>query len=162
MKRLILMRHAKSDWSFDQPDHDRPLNARGERSARALGAWLRQYNYVPQAALVSSATRTQQTWAGLDLPITPIVDRGLYHAEPAAMLTALQSVPEDVVLMLGHNPGIALLAHMLVEDPPAHDRFDDYPTGATLVVDFVASSWENAGGKAGVPVAFVVARDLTD
>ena len=41
MKRLILMRHAKSDWSTGGADHQRPLNKRGRNSAKALGDWLR-------------------------------------------------------------------------------------------------------------------------
>ena len=62
-RRLILTRHAKSDW--DDPllaDHDRPLNARGRRSARLLGDWLASRGYEPEEVLCSTAARCRQTW----------------------------------------------------------------------------------------------------
>jgi phosphohistidine phosphatase len=60
--RLILSRHAKSGWDDpDLSDHDRPLNARGRGDAPKVGAWLRAKGYLPDAALVSSARRTQET-----------------------------------------------------------------------------------------------------
>ena len=59
MLRLILMRHAKSDWShLDLSDHDRPLNNRGKASAAALGDWLRVKSYLPDQVLSSTAART--------------------------------------------------------------------------------------------------------
>ena len=60
-RRLILMRHAKSSW--DNPfaeDHQRPLNGRGKRSAKAIGEWLRAQGYLPDQILSSSATRTRE------------------------------------------------------------------------------------------------------
>ena len=69
MKRLILMRHAKSDWGDPMlPDHDRPLNKRGRRAASALGHWMREAGLRPDQILCSSATRTQETCARLALP----------------------------------------------------------------------------------------------
>ena len=79
MRRLILMRHAKSSWADPgQRDFDRPLNARGVRSAPLLGAWLRERGHVPDAALVSTARRTRETWAGLGLDDVP--DDNLFNA----------------------------------------------------------------------------------
>ena len=63
-RRLILTRHAKSDW--DDPmldDHDRPLNKRGQRSAAELGEWLHSRGYEPDEVLCSTALRTRETWA---------------------------------------------------------------------------------------------------
>lgn len=66
MKRLILMRHAKSSWADPgQPDHDRPLNDRGIDAAARVGKWLRARGYRPDQALVSTVARAQQTWAGV-------------------------------------------------------------------------------------------------
>ena len=59
IRRLILTRHAKSDWDDPSlPDQERPLNARGRRSARALGDWLASRGYDPEEVLCSSARRT--------------------------------------------------------------------------------------------------------
>ncbi|SDL21952.1 SixA phosphatase family protein [Paracoccus chinensis] len=145
--RLILTRHAKSDWDDPTlPDHDRPLNGRGRRSARALGDWLASRGYDPEEVLCSSALRTRQTWDCVaqavfetrpDLRIEP----ALYHAAPETMLQVLKTATVPTVMMIGHNPGIAAFAAMLPARPPLDPQFRSYPTAATLVVDFQADSW---------------------
>lgn len=163
MLRLILMRHAKSDWRHTQlSDHDRPLNTRGQASAQALGAWLRAKGYLPDQVLSSSATRTEQTLLGLGVPDgAPVtLTRALYLAEADEMLAELRTASACSVLMLGHNPGIAELARRLVADPVDHIRFHDYPTGATVVVDFDAKHWNDIGWHQGQPIDFVIPREL--
>jgi phosphohistidine phosphatase len=162
MKTLILMRHAKSDWSLSEPDHDRPLNARGIRSARALGEWLRQNGLAPDTALVSDARRTRETFGLLALDTPVHFEPRLYLAEPETMLDLLRRATGDTVLMIGHNPGICALAHALAAEEPAHDRWDDFPTGATLVVRFDIDSWSRTGSRSGAVQGFVVPRSLTE
>ena len=163
MRRLILMRHAKSDWSAGYPDHDRPLNKRGRRSADAMGHWLRETGYLPDQVLCSTAQRTRETLQRLRLGTDTGVSfhHGLYLAEATRMLKVLQQADGRCVLVLGHNHGIADMAHNLVSARPVHDRFDDYPTAATLVCDFKGDSWKKTGWHEGQPVAFVVPRELT-
>ena len=162
-RRLILMRHAKSSWGDPtQPDHARPLNGRGQRSATALGDWLRARGYMPDQVLSSSSVRTRETCDRLGLDAPAQFSDALYHASPATMLKALRAATGQTVLMLGHNPGIAAFADALVATPPAHDRFDDYPTGATLIADFVITEWDELAPGAGQTVDFIVPRDLTD
>ena len=146
--RLILTRHAKSDWDDPAlPDHDRPLNGRGRRSARALGDWLASRGYDPEEVLCSSALRTRQTWDCVsqavfetrpDLRIEP----ALYHAAPETLLPVLRTATVSTVMMIGHNPGIAAFAAMLPAHAPLDPQFRSYPTTATLVVDFQADNWE--------------------
>ncbi len=76
------------------------------------------------------------------------------------MLGLLQHAKGKCVLMLGHNHGIADLAGRIVRQEPDHPRFDDYPTGATLVADFDASRWNDIGWHQGQPIAFVIPREL--
>lgn len=155
------MRHAKSSW--DSPtlsDHDRPLNARGERSAHALGDWLRKINILPDQALVSDAARTQATMAGLCLSVRPDLSGRLYHASPDILFETLRAASGSCVLMLAHNPGIAELAGLLVTEEPDHPRFYDYPTGATLVADFAIDRWTDLKIKSGQPKVFVTPREL--
>ena len=162
MKRLILMRHAKSNWSHPGlRDIERPLNTRGEKSGTVLGKWLRNRNTLPDEVLCSAATRTQQTLAGLALPEVPTqVTRDLYLAEPEEMLAVLRRATSDTVLMLAHNPGIAELAAALVQDPPEHSGFMRYPTGATLIVDFDITDWNALKMHSGTVSDFTVPRDL--
>ena len=158
---LLLMRHAKSSWATPGlDDHARPLNSRGQRSASALGDWLRSARLIPDQIQVSTARRTQETlaWLGLTTMAEPIA--ALYHASPSTMLQVLQQASGQTVLMLGHNPGIAMLARLLVTRWPGHDRFKDYPTGATLVVRFDIDDWANVALQSGQVIDFVIPQEL--
>ena len=158
---LILMRHAKSDWgSPGLPDHDRPLNARGMNDAPRMGAWLRRQGYLPDEVLCSTATRTRQTLAGLNLSAPNRFIAALYHAEPAAMLATLRTATGQTVLMLGHNPGIAAFASALLDRAPDHPRFDDYPTCATLVARFTIDAWDALELGKGQVLDFTTPSDL--
>ena len=160
-RTLILMRHAKSSW--DDPnlaDHDRPLNNRGRASAQAMGAWLREQRHTPDVCVSSSSTRTGQTFLGLGIDCPVHHTRDLYHAGPDAMMAVLRRQSDRAVLMLGHNPGIADFAWRLVATPPAHPRFDDYPTCATTLIRFDIGSWTETGWHSGQPVDFAIPREV--
>lgn len=165
--RLILTRHAKSAW--DDPaldDHDRPLNARGERSAAAIGRWLAEHDYRPDVALLSTARRVVETWDGIvpRLGCAPDIvwDEALFHASADTILRVLGQRPEPCVILIAHNPGMATLAQKLVATPPERAEFSYFPTCATLVVDFEAASWADVTPHMGRVVEFVLPRDLTD
>lgn len=160
--RLILMRHTKSDWGAPAlADHDRPLNERGKRAAYALGNWMRARGYRPDLALCSTALRTRQTLTGLDLDTEARFERALYNANPTTILSKVKKVQgANCVLVVAHNPGIAWLAKSVLKAPPAHPRFDDYPTGATLVSDFRIPAWSGLSEGYGEAVDFTIPKDL--
>lgn len=165
MKRLILTRHAKSSWDDPMmPDHDRPLNERGKAAAADLGQWLASRDYIPGEVLCSDALRTRKTFSGIApaLPGSPVLELkpALYHAGPDVMMAVLRHATADVVMMIGHNPGIAEFAQRLVAHPPATPDFQRYPTGATLVVDFDAPDWASVTLGTGVVADFVVPREI--
>ncbi len=165
MKRLILTRHAKSSWDDPlTPDHDRPLNDRGQAAAADLGQWLASRGYVPDEVLCSDAVRTRKTFSGIApaLPGTPVLELkpALYHAGPDVMMAVLRHATADTVMMIGHNPGIAEFAARLVAHPPTNAEFARYPTGATLVVEFDVDDWTKVTFGAGVTVDFVVPREI--
>ncbi|MFN3846220.1 MAG: SixA phosphatase family protein [Paracoccaceae bacterium] len=165
MKRLILTRHAKSSWENPlTPDHDRPLNERGKAAAADLGQWLASRSYVPDLVLCSDALRTRKTWSGIApaLPGSPVLELkpALYHAGPEVMLAVLHKVDADTVMMIGHNPGIAEFASRLVAHAPANPDFGRYPTGATLVVDFMVDAWADVGLGQGVVEDFIIPREI--
>ena len=66
------------------------------------------------------------------------------------------------VMILTHNPGCANFADRILSQPHDHDRFHDYPTGATLVADLPIDSWDDAEFHSGTVVDFVIPRELTD
>jgi phosphohistidine phosphatase len=165
MRRLILIRHAKSSW--DDPmlaDHDRPLNKRGRRAASLIGRWLVACGERPETVLTSSAARTRETWARIApsyaAPVPVEVVPALYHATPETMLAALRAARSGCVLMLGHNPGIAAFARNLAVAPPADPDFPRYPTAATTVIDFGPGAWADVIPGTGAVAAFTVPRRL--
>ena len=161
---LILVRHAKSDWSeAGQDDFDRPLNERGRREAPLIGRWLAERKHRPEVALVSAARRTVETWelGSEALPeVTVDVARRLYLASPESILEAVHRRKEACVIVVGHSPGIGECAALLAKSPPDHPRFEDYPTGATTVLEFDADTWTDVVWHRGFVRGFTVPRDV--
>jgi phosphohistidine phosphatase len=175
MKTLYLLRHAKSSWGDPGlPDHDRRLNARGQAAAEAMGRHLAALKPAPAAILASTARRVAETLeillpaAGLKKP--PVTrDRGLYLAEPPALLGRLRQAPADAesLLMVGHNPGLhdfalRLAGEVTAETQAARDRLREaYPTAALAVIAFpLADSWLEIGWGDGRLESFVTPKDL--
>ncbi|MCY3996158.1 MAG: histidine phosphatase family protein [Rhodobacter sp.] len=165
-RRLILVRHAKSSWDggeFD--DHERPLNGRGKRSALMIGTWLREKGRLPERVLSSDSTRTRETWRLIEEELNSGADerwrRDLYHADAQTMLDTLRSAGNaSTILMIGHNPGTAIFANMVVEHPPPHTRYRDYPTAATADIVFSLSRWMDVEWCSGTVIDFVIPREL--
>ncbi|HSJ21947.1 MAG TPA: histidine phosphatase family protein [Nocardioidaceae bacterium] len=141
---LILLRHAKSDWSSASPDIERPLARRGRRQAPEAGRWLATNIPDIDVALVSSAVRARSTWElvaeEFDAPPQQRVDDRLYAATLEELLTVVRQLPEDLgtVVMVGHNPGMEDLVTSLTGDQV------QMTTSAVVVVD-LAGAWAQAG-----------------
>lgn len=158
---LILTRHAKSAWDSPAPsDHARPLNKRGRRSAKALGQWLRDMEYLPDQVLSSSSQRTRETHELMGLEAPASFSERLYLASSEMLFTVLREAEQPRILLLAHNPGIAAFAHSMASQPPEHSRFDDYPTGATTVMEFDIDSWADLAWGTGKLRDFIVPREL--
>ena len=172
MKTLLLMRHAKSAWSDARlADHDRPLNKRGERAAKAMADHIVASGHHPELVLCSTALRTRQTLAALidrlPAPSPPIsLDKGLYLASQAALLGQLRAVADKVssVLLIAHNDGIGDLAAALAGSGPdeALGRLrEKFPTGALAVLAVPDGSWRDLAPGAARLLEFTRPRDLT-
>jgi phosphohistidine phosphatase len=119
MKRLLVMRHAKSDWTYAVTDHERPLNDRGLRHAPLMGRALTRMGTAPDLVLTSTAVRAYTTAelaveaGGWDATIEP--RPGLYGASPAGALEELLDVDEahETVMIVGHQPTWGALIHQL-------------------------------------------------
>ncbi len=138
--RLILMRHAKSAW--DQPglrDHDRKLNQRGRLAAPLMAGYLRDAGLVPDLAYVSTAVRTQETWALMALDSVMETKPEIYDAIPDDILALVEGAPDTAttLLLLGHQPTMQETANRFL----SQWEIDDYPTGKLVVIGFEASSW---------------------
>ncbi|MCC7321241.1 MAG: histidine phosphatase family protein [Rubellimicrobium sp.] len=164
--RLILTRHAKSDWSAPgQEDAERPLNAHGRDEAGQIGRWLSSRGYRPDLVLSSPAQRTVETMehllAALGAEPATRIEPALYAAGMPALMATLRAVEGQTVLVIGHNPGIADLAAALVHDRPFNPRFADFPTGATAVIDLALPGWDGIAPGLGALRDFVTPDDLS-
>ena len=160
-RQLILLRHAKSAWPDDVPDHDRPLAPRGRRDAPAAGRWLRESGYVPDRVLCSTARRARDTWQmaeeKLDAhPATLFEDR-IYGASTADLLDLARETPARVrtLLIVGHDPAMRELTLELADDQPGDAEAyavgqvrAKYPTGAIAVLSFAGDWSELSPGQA--------------
>ena len=163
--RLVLVRHAKSDYPVGVPDHDRPLSARGRREAPLAGRWLAENIVKADAVMVSTATRTRETWALINAEWSsapsPRFESGIYEASASA-LTALVATADEstgTLVMVGHNPGLEMLAVTLAR------RGDDlsqlgtkYPTSAIAVLE-IDGKWNEVAEGCAELSAFVIPRD---
>jgi phosphohistidine phosphatase len=143
-RTLVLLRHAKSDWSGDEVDSLRPLAKRGRRQAPDAGTWLASHLDRIDLVLVSPARRARDTWAlvAAELDVRPEerVDDRVYGASGHELVRIVRDLPDDVVtaVLVGHNPGIEDLASLLTDESPP------MPTSALVVVD-IEGPWSTAG-----------------
>jgi phosphohistidine phosphatase len=166
-RRLLVLRHAKAE-PFAETDHARRLTARGRQSAEDVGRHIRESGLVPDVALVSSATRTRETWAEVaeacGAPATDVhFDDGLFSGSADVALEALQGAPEDAatVLFVGHNPVAAYLCHYLDDgegDPAAvSELLHGFPPAALAVLE-VGVPWAELAAETGRIVDYYVGR----
>lgn len=172
MKRLTLLRHAKSGW--DDPvarDFDRPLNARGRTASETVGRHFSTLGLDVDFILASPAVRVTETLdlfqppAGLD-DIEPHWDRRIYLASSATLIDCLRDLPDSAnhVLMSGHNPGMEDLILDLVPDDgssPLRDEIEiKYPTAALAIMTLAVDHWADVDSRCASLTGFVRPRDL--
>ena len=162
MKRVWLLRHAKSSW--DDPglvDHDRPLAPRGRKAAKRMARWAADNGVQPDLVLCSTALRARSTLelilGALGAPEVEI-EGGLYHASAADLLERLRALPTDIadVLVIGHNPTLHELACVIA--PPGPEAF---PTGALAELRLAIGVWSDVRQGCGRLEAFVAPRSLS-
>jgi phosphohistidine phosphatase len=146
MKRLILMRHAKTEpWIEGIDDHARALTPSGRQAAQQMAAALKKMGWRPDLVLVSTARRTRETWALLSavLPHCDVrFEDDLYLAGDRGLIELLDSVEcAGSIMVLGHNPGLHELCVRLsreggsVDDHAASQVFHKLPTGAAALFE---------------------------
>lgn len=170
MRRLMLLRHAKSDWSLaGQTDHVRDLAPRGRKAAPLMGRYMTEHGFIPDHAIVSTATRTRETWRLVAdaLPIRPSVtfeDR-IYEASPGNILATIAQAPAAAqsLLVIGHNPGFHETANLLIGSGDRRMRknlLDKFPTAALAVIDFDIDDWPAIRRGNGRLACFVTPRAI--
>lgn len=144
-RTLVVVRHAKSDWSVPVGDLERPLARRGRLQAPEVGRWIAAHLEPPDLVVVSPATRARQTW---DLAAAEMPEPAPTRVEPAAytfsgddLIELVGRLPADAgtVVLVAHNPAVEELIEALT------GRWIRMPTAAVAVVALPA--WGSGTGR---------------
>ena len=161
MKRLLIMRHGKSDWTKAVPDHERPLNDRGLRNAPMMGRALAKMGTAPDHILSSTAVRAFTTvqLAAEAGEWTAVIERrsGLYGASPQGALEELLDVDDahNTVMLVGHQPTWGSLVYQLT------GARTQIRTATVAGVDLMIRSWSSALQATG-ELAFLLQPRMLD
>lgn len=152
MKTLLIMRHAKSDWSTSVADFDRPLNKRGRRDVPRLARLLKALPTGPGRILSSPALRARETAQGLALEVELVFDERLYLADSQTLAAALGEQEEalESLLVVGHNPG---LEEWIASLCGCRLRL---PTGGLAALEFAVDRWSRIAPGEGQLQWFVI------
>jgi phosphohistidine phosphatase len=145
MKKLFLIRHAKSDWSNPLlDDFDRGLNNRGLKDAPFMAKLLKDKNIIPDLIISSPALRTKLTLEfllkELNYKNEIIYDKSIYEAPYLNLKEVVNKVEEqfDILFLVGHNPGLCDFVNFLCEE-----SFENIPTCGIVEIDFNTNSWSD-------------------
>lgn len=161
------MRHAKAE-PFASSDHERRLTDRGTACARDVGDYLREHGLVPEYVVVSSATRTRETWSalaeGIDTSRCEVsFEDELFTGSADVVVEALHATPEDAgtVMFVGHNPTAAHLCHFLYDGEGDTDAVSGllkgFPPAAVAVLE-VGVPWSDLAAETGRVVGYYVGK----
>lgn len=170
MRRLMLLRHTKSDWTeTDRNDLDRPLTPRGREAAPLIGAYMAHHALLPDLVICSPAARARETFdlVAPALPDKPrlVTERRIYDVGADTVLGVVKEIGRDVhsLLVVGHNPSLQDLAELLIASGDVDLRqrlLEKFPTGGLAVIDFPVDDWKKLHPKAGRLDRFVTPRTL--
>ena len=162
MKTLLILRHAKSSWKYENlPDHERPLNRRGLGDAPRMGEQLVRHGLCPDHVVSSTAVRAQTTArlvaeaCSYQRPVE--LREELYLSGAETYLEALRQTPPAVerAMIVGHNPDVEELVTLLT------GRDETLPTAALACVELPIDAWDQLyNGIHGKLAALWRPRDL--
>lgn len=147
MKTVLALRHAKSSWKDGSlPDHERPLNKRGQKAAPMMGKHLKAENLTPNLIVSSTAVRARSTAEAAaltsefegDIRLAP----ELYMAGPEAYVNVLRNADDqyDRVMVVGHCPGIEEFVERLTGEAVT------MPTAAVAHITLPIDRWSELDG----------------
>jgi phosphohistidine phosphatase len=140
MIRLVLVRHAKSDWGNPRlDDHDRPLNDRGVRDAPRMARALAETGFRPEVILSSTALRARTTAEAFaaEFDVAVNLDPELYGAPGRILLSKAGASRAHRVIVVAHDPGMTVLAEQLSDGGIAH-----MPTCAVATFMWEEDDWD--------------------
>lgn len=161
MKKLLLLRHAKSSWAdASLTDFERPLNERGRRAAPLIGKFMRAQKIQPDMVICSPAKRARETIAlvleaaGIETELR--YDERIYEATVPRLVEVISQIADDKreVLLVGHNPGFENLLESLT------GQTERMPTAALARIILNSENWNEAAAQGGRLERLVKAKEL--
>jgi phosphohistidine phosphatase len=172
MKRLTVLRHAKSSWKDRElDDFDRPLNGRGRRAARRMGQEISERGMHFDFVLASPAARVRETIDGicehhrLNAPMH--FEPRIYMARVAELIELIHAIPDQAqsALLVGHNTSAERLVAKLATDDERGLRRrveEKFPTAALATIELPIESWSKIEPECGRLVELIYPSDLAD
>lgn len=151
MKKLFLIRHAKSSW--DEPnlsDYERPLNERGKKDAPMMSSILKEKNIFPDLIISSTAERAAETAnifaSELNYTKTIHYDSRIYEATTQNLLEVVSEIDDDhnLVFLFGHNPGLSNFANFISKTPVLN-----MPTTCIVGLELTINKWKEVERHSG-------------
>jgi phosphohistidine phosphatase len=163
MKKLYLVRHAKSDRNIPgMPDFERPLNSRGRMDAPIMGDLLKGMKAIPDMIISSPATRALATARiiaeHMGYPLKKIIiEEEIYEAWRENLVDVIMRAPDtaDAVMLIGHNPGLQLLADFLTDF-----NYENIPTCGVAGIELNIENWKDISQKCGRLLFFEYPKKL--
>lgn len=146
LKKIFIIRHAKSDQSFFGNDFERPLNERGKTDAPEMARRLFDKKYKLDALIASPAVRAKRTAEffaeSLKMPVAEIVFiSALYHAPADVFYEVISNFPDELnsAAIFSHNPGITYFVNSL----NAGVQIDNMPTSGIFAISADIKIWSD-------------------
>lgn len=145
MKKLVIIRHAKSSWEAPLNDKDRPLSQRGIRDAHLVS--IKIMDYLPDTYIVWTSTAKRALVTAtifshhLHIPLeTLILKDELYTFDEKTLEKVIKSCPNDYenLILFGHNAAITNFVNKF------GDQFiENVPTSGVVCLEFDSDDWSN-------------------
>jgi len=172
MKRLTVLRHAKSSWKDRElDDFDRPLNGRGRKAARRMGQAIAERGMRFDFVLASPAARVRQTIDGVSehcrLNAPMHFEPRIYMARVAELIDLIHNIPDEAhsALLVGHNTSAERLVAKLSADDDTGLRArveEKFPTAALAAIEMSIERWSEIEPECGRLVELIYPADLAD
>ncbi|MCL5128073.1 MULTISPECIES: histidine phosphatase family protein [unclassified Algibacter] len=160
MKKLILVRHAKSSWKHNVIDHERPLNNRGLEDAHLVSKYFSTFKIMPDLLISSDANRAKTT-AEIFISTLNISNKivqynhEVYDFSGEMLTRTIKSCSKsiDCLMVFGHNHAVTDFANSY-----GNKIIDNIPTCGVVVIDFETSDWNDI--KPGNTIEIISPKDL--
>lgn len=144
MKKLVLIRHAKSDWSFDSLDLERPISKRGINDIKVMSKILLDLDLDLDFIFISKAKRTIQTFEffkknKLFINTKFSIEDEIYDFHGDKVLKFIKNIEDfhSNVLIITHNN----TCNNLVTE--FSNKSLHVPTCGVLIFEFNVSLWKD-------------------